>query len=45
VDLILRLTSDEGGAINGMFNWIDEPLQPPIASWEQPSDERPWLKN
>jgi NAD(P)-dependent dehydrogenase (short-subunit alcohol dehydrogenase family) len=45
VDLILRLTSDEGGAINGMFNWIDEPLQAPIPSWEQPSDERPWLKN
>jgi NAD(P)-dependent dehydrogenase (short-subunit alcohol dehydrogenase family) len=45
VDLILRLTSDEGGAINGLFNWIDEPLQPPIPSWDKPSDERPWLKD
>jgi len=45
VDLILRLTSDAGGAINGEFNWIDEPLQAPIASWEKPSDERPWLKD
>ncbi|MEO5964750.1 MAG: hypothetical protein ABIR11_04735, partial [Candidatus Limnocylindrales bacterium] len=45
VDLIVRLTSDAGGAINGMFNWIDEPLQPPIASWDQPSDDRPWLKD
>jgi NAD(P)-dependent dehydrogenase (short-subunit alcohol dehydrogenase family) len=45
VDLILRLTSDEGGAINGEFNWIDEPLQAPIPSWDRPSDERPWIKD
>jgi NAD(P)-dependent dehydrogenase (short-subunit alcohol dehydrogenase family) len=45
VDLILRLTSDAGGAINGEFNWIEDPLQAPIASWDKPSDERPWIKD
>ena len=45
VDLILRLTSDEAGSINGEFNWIEDPLQPPIASWDKPSDERPWIKD
>lgn len=44
VDLVLRLTSDAGGGINGRFCWIDEPLQPPIDSWDEPSDERPWVK-
>jgi NAD(P)-dependent dehydrogenase (short-subunit alcohol dehydrogenase family) len=45
VDLILRLTSDAGGSINGEFNWIDDPLQAPIPSWDKPTDERPWLKD
>ena len=44
VDLILRLTSDTGGDTNGQFCWIDDPLQAPIASWDPPSDERPWMK-
>jgi NAD(P)-dependent dehydrogenase (short-subunit alcohol dehydrogenase family) len=44
VDLMLRLTSDAGGAVNGRFNWIDDPLQAPIPSWDEPSDERPWVK-
>ena len=44
VDLVLRLTSDAGSDINGRFCWIDEPLQPPIDSWDEPSDERPWVK-
>jgi NAD(P)-dependent dehydrogenase (short-subunit alcohol dehydrogenase family) len=44
VDLVLRLTSDAGADTNGMFCWIDDPLQAPIASWDPPSDERPWLK-
>jgi NAD(P)-dependent dehydrogenase (short-subunit alcohol dehydrogenase family) len=44
VDLVLRLTSDAAGDINGRFCWIDEPLQAPIASWDEPSDERPWVK-
>jgi NAD(P)-dependent dehydrogenase (short-subunit alcohol dehydrogenase family) len=41
-DLILRLTSDAGGAINGEFNWIDDPLQAPIPSWDRAPDLRPW---
>ncbi len=44
VDLVLRLTSDAAGDINGRFCWIDDPLQPPIASWDEPADERPWAK-
>ncbi len=43
IDLILRLTSDAGGTINGVFNWIDHPLQAPIPSWDKPSDARPWI--
>jgi NAD(P)-dependent dehydrogenase (short-subunit alcohol dehydrogenase family) len=45
VDLVMRLTSDEGGATNGMFCWIDEPLQAPIPSWDPPSDDRPWMQD
>ena len=43
VDLILRLTSDAGGAINGAFNWVEDPLQAPIPSWDEPDDARPWI--
>ena len=25
------------------FLWIKEPLQAPIPSWEDPTDERPWI--
>jgi NAD(P)-dependent dehydrogenase (short-subunit alcohol dehydrogenase family) len=45
VALILRLTSDAAAGTNGMFCWIDEPLQAPIPSWEPPADERPWLRD
>jgi NAD(P)-dependent dehydrogenase (short-subunit alcohol dehydrogenase family) len=45
VDLVLRLTSDAGGATNGLFCWIDDPLQAPIESWDAPSDERPWMQD
>jgi hypothetical protein len=45
VDLVLRLTSDAGGGTNGMFCWIDDALQPPIASWEPPADHRPWMQD
>lgn len=41
-DLVLRLTSEEGGGVNGQFLWIEQPLQAPIPSWEAPSDTRPW---
>ena len=45
VDLVLRLTSDAGGDTNGMFCWIEDPLQAPIDSWDPPSDERPWMQD
>jgi NAD(P)-dependent dehydrogenase (short-subunit alcohol dehydrogenase family) len=45
VDLVLRLTSDAGGDTNGMFCWIDDPLQAPIDSWDPPSEERPWMRD
>jgi NAD(P)-dependent dehydrogenase (short-subunit alcohol dehydrogenase family) len=44
VDLVLRLTSDAAGDINGRFCWIEDPLQAPIASWDEPADERPWAR-
>ncbi len=43
VELVLRLTSDEGADTNGEFCWVEDPLQPPIPSWERPTDARPWL--
>lgn len=45
VDLILRLTSDEGGATNGQFCWVEDPLQAPIPSWDAPTDSRPWISD
>ncbi len=44
VDLVLRLTSDEGAEVNGRFCWVDDPLQPPIASWGEAGDQQPWRK-
>lgn len=44
VDLVLRLTSDEGADINGRFCWIEEPLQAPIPSWGGPEATQPWRK-
>ena len=44
VDLILRLTSDQGADINGRFCWIEEPLQAPIPSWGDPETTQPWRK-
>jgi NAD(P)-dependent dehydrogenase (short-subunit alcohol dehydrogenase family) len=44
VDLVLRLTSDEGADVNGRFCWIEEPLQAPIPSWGGPETTQPWLK-
>lgn len=43
VALVLRLTSEDGGATNGEFCWIDDPLQAPIPSWNPPTGERPWM--
>lgn len=43
VDLIMELTSDAGGARNGEFCWVRDPLQAPIHSWAKPTDARPWI--
>lgn len=44
VDLVLRLTSDEGADVNGQFCWVDDPLQAPIASWGEAGEAQPWRK-
>ncbi len=44
VDLVLRLTSDDGADVNGQFCWVDEPLQAPIPSWGEPAEAQPWRK-
>jgi NAD(P)-dependent dehydrogenase (short-subunit alcohol dehydrogenase family) len=41
VDLVLRILDD---GVNGAFLWIDEPLQAPIPSWEEPVAAQPWRK-
>jgi NAD(P)-dependent dehydrogenase (short-subunit alcohol dehydrogenase family) len=32
--LVVGLVSDETGAVNGRFLWIDEPMQPPLPTWD-----------
>jgi NAD(P)-dependent dehydrogenase (short-subunit alcohol dehydrogenase family) len=44
VDLVLRLTSDEGADVNGRFCWVEDPLQAPIPSWGEPGETQPWRK-
>lgn len=44
VDLVLRLTSEEGADVNGQFCWVEDPLQPPIPSWGEPAENQPWRK-
>lgn len=44
VDLVLRLTSDEGADVTGQFCWVDSPLQAPIPSWGEPGETQPWRK-
>jgi NAD(P)-dependent dehydrogenase (short-subunit alcohol dehydrogenase family) len=39
VDLVLRIID---GDVSGRFLWIEEPLQPPIPSWEEPVAAQPW---
>jgi len=41
--LILKLVSNESAGINGRFCWIDNPSQAPIPSWDDPTNERPWI--
>jgi NAD(P)-dependent dehydrogenase (short-subunit alcohol dehydrogenase family) len=44
VDLVMRLTSDEGATVNGRFCWVEEPLQAPIPSWGEAGETQPWRK-
>lgn len=44
VDLVLRLTSDEGADVNGRFCWVEDPLQAPIPSWGDAGETQPWRK-
>jgi len=44
VDLVLRLTGDEGADVNGQFCWVEDPLQAPIPSWGDAADAQPWRK-
>lgn len=44
VQLVLRLTSDEGADVTGQFCWVDDPLQAPIPSWGEPGETQPWRK-
>lgn len=39
VELVLRIL---GSDVNGRFLWIDDPLQPPVASWGEASELQPW---
>jgi NAD(P)-dependent dehydrogenase (short-subunit alcohol dehydrogenase family) len=36
MDLVLKLISAESDSVNGRFCWIDQPLQTPIPSWDEP---------
>jgi NAD(P)-dependent dehydrogenase (short-subunit alcohol dehydrogenase family) len=42
-DLVMKIVSDESANINGQFLWIDNPLQAPIESWDEPVESPPWL--
>ena len=44
-DLVLRLLSDEGAAINGRFLWIDGGLQSPIPSWGDDPGAQSWRES
>jgi NAD(P)-dependent dehydrogenase (short-subunit alcohol dehydrogenase family) len=39
VDLVLRILDSD---VNGRFLWVDEPLQPPIPSWDDGAEFQPW---
>jgi NAD(P)-dependent dehydrogenase (short-subunit alcohol dehydrogenase family) len=42
-DLVMKIVSDDSANINGQFLWIDNPLQAPIESWDEPVESPPWL--
>jgi hypothetical protein len=39
----MKIVSDESANINGQFLWINNPLQAPIESWDEPVESPPWL--
>jgi len=41
VDLVLRIVESD---VNGRFLWIDDPLQPPIPSWDDDENPQPWRR-
>ena len=42
MERVLEIVSPSHDQINGRFLWISDPLQAPIASWDDPIDARPW---
>lgn len=44
VDLVLRVMGPEYDEVTGRFLWIENPLQAPIPSWEEPAKVQPWLE-
>lgn len=44
VDLVLRVMGPDYDDVTGRFLWVEDPLQAPIASWEEPAKSQPWLE-
>jgi NAD(P)-dependent dehydrogenase (short-subunit alcohol dehydrogenase family) len=42
VQLVLRVMGPEYDKVNGRFLWVEDPLQPPIPSWEETAADQPW---
>lgn len=42
VELVLRVMGPDCDDVNGRFLWVEDPLQPPIPSWEEPVATQPW---
>lgn len=42
VDLVLRIMGPDYDEVTGRFLWVEDPLQPPIASWDEPVATQPW---
>jgi NAD(P)-dependent dehydrogenase (short-subunit alcohol dehydrogenase family) len=43
-DLVANLVDDAASDVSGRFLWIENGLQPPIASWGDVVDHRPWSR-
>jgi NAD(P)-dependent dehydrogenase (short-subunit alcohol dehydrogenase family) len=40
-ELVLRIVASD---VNGEFLWIEDPLQPPLPSWERAEPPQPWAE-